>query len=93
MLNVVMFGRTASQWRKENPDLKGNMRDYATVEQLLVLTNLENINALYINQGIPQAQRMKQLHEIAVEQIAKITGSKSAEALNTLHSNLKLPNG
>ena len=71
MLNVVMFGKTASQWRKENPDLKGNMRDYATVEQLLVLTNLE----------------------IAVEQIAKITGSKSAEALNTLHSNLKLPNG
>lgn len=93
MLNVVMFGKTASQWRKENPDLKGNMRDYATIEQLLVLTNLENINALYINQGIPQAQRMKQLHEIAVEQIAKITGTKSAEALNTLHNNLKLPNG
>ena len=93
VLNMALFGKTAGQWRKENPDLKGNIRDYATIEQLLVLTNLENINALYINQGVPQPERLKQLREIAIDQLTKLTGNKSTDDLNALHNNLKLPNG
>ena len=93
IINVVMFGKTASQWRKENPDLKGNIRDYATIEQLLVLSNLENINALLVKQGIPQRKRLEKLRQMAIEQLTQIAGSKSANTLNDLHNNLKLPNG
>ena len=55
VLNVAMFGMTARQWREANPDLKGNMRDYATVNQLICLSNMENINAVLINDGMPKA--------------------------------------
>lgn len=91
VLNVALFGKTAAQWRKENPGQKGNMRDYATIEQLLVLTNLENINALYINQHIPQSERLRLLRKTAVEQLETLSNSKSAESLNTIHNNLRLP--
>lgn len=91
VLNVALFGKTAAQWRKENPGQKGNMRDYATIEQLLVMTNLENINALYIHQHIPQDERLRLLRKMAVEQLTTLTNSKSAETLNSIHNNLKLP--
>ena len=65
MLNVVLFGETAGQWRKQNPTLKGNMRDHADVHQLLVLANLETHNAAFITEGLSQAERMKRLSGIA----------------------------
>ena len=69
LLNVALFGQTAKQWRGSHPGEKGNMRDYATIEQLLVLTNLENINALLIEQGIPQKERLLELRTMAVQQL------------------------
>lgn len=91
VLNVALFGKTAKQWKQENPGTKGNMRDFASIEQLLVLANLENINALLIEQGIPQQERLKKLHATALYQIETITDSKSARVLNTMHDQLKLP--
>lgn len=91
VLNVALFGKTAKQWKSENPNLKGNMRDYATIEQLLVITNLENINAFMIEQKIPQQVRLQKLRDTAIYQIQTITESKGARELNKLHSQLKLP--
>lgn len=91
VLNVALFGKTAKQWKQENPGTKGNMRDFASIEQLLVLANLENINALLIEQGIPQQERVEKLHATALYQIETITDSKSARVLNTMHDQLKLP--
>ena len=91
VLNVALFGKTAKQWKQENPGVKGNMRDFASIEQLLVLANLENINALLIEQGIPQQERLEKLHATALYQIETITDSKSARMLNTMHDQLKLP--
>ena len=69
MLNVVLFGKTAKQWRDENPKEKGNMRDMATINQLLVLANLESYNAVLINQGKTQEERMKLLRQLVVQQL------------------------
>ena len=69
MLNVVLFGKTAKQWKNENPDSKGNMRDGATLNQLLVLANLESYNAVLINQGKDQKERMELLRQLAVQQL------------------------
>ena len=91
VLNVALFGKTAKQWKQENPGVKGNMRDFASIEQLLVLANLENINALLIEQGVPQQERLEKLHATALYQIETITDSKSARVLNTMHDQLKLP--
>lgn len=91
VLNVALLGKTAKQWKQENPGTKGNMRDFASIEQLLVLANLENINALLIEQGIPQQERLEKLHATALYQIETITDSKSARVLNTMHDQLKLP--
>lgn len=91
VLNVAVFNKTAAQWRKENPDEKGNIRDFASIEQLLVLSNLENINALLIVQKVDQSERLTKLRTMAIEQLTKIIGSKSAESLNSLHNNLRLP--
>lgn len=73
MLNVVLFGKTAKQWREENPKEKGNIRDYATIHQLLVLANLESYNAILIKQGKEQPERMKLLHELAIQQLQTLT--------------------
>lgn len=91
VLNVALFGKTAKQWRTENPHLKGNMRDYATIEQLLVMTNLEAVNALLLEKGIPQRERLEQLRNMAVRQLETLTGSVGAQKLNALHDQLKLP--
>ena len=69
MLNVVLFGKTAKQWKDENPTLKGNMRDVATLNQLLVLANLESYNSVLINQGKNQRERMELLRQLAVQQL------------------------
>ena len=58
MLNVAMFGKTAREWREENPDLKGNIRDYATINQLICLSNMENLNAVFINEGLSLCKKL-----------------------------------
>ena len=73
LLNMVLFGMTAKQWRAANPDEKGNMRDKATIYQLLVLANMESYNAILIKQGKSQAERMKLLHELAVQQMTTLS--------------------
>ncbi len=69
VLNMAIFGKTAKQWRDENPDKKGNIRDYATIEQLVVLSNMESTNALLIHQGMEQAERLVQLNQMAITQM------------------------
>jgi len=75
VLNMALFGKTAQQWREENPDLNGNIRDYAHVNELICLSNLENINALYIEEEYPQNERLKRLNEIAIHQMKILTKS------------------
>ncbi|MCL2156448.1 MAG: KilA-N domain-containing protein [Methanobrevibacter sp.] len=72
MLNVALFGMTAKEWRESNPKTKGNMRDYATLEQLIVLSNMEGINALLIRQKIPQNERIIQLNNVAITQMKSL---------------------
>ena len=69
VLNVALFGKTHQQWQRENPTLKGNQRDYADINQLICISNMENINAVMINDGISQPQRLKRLNEIAIHQM------------------------
>ncbi len=86
MLNVALFGLTAKEWRTQNPELKGNMRDYATIEQLLVLTNLENTNAALIENNISQEERLIILNRMAIKQLKILTNTKSVEDLKKLSS-------
>lgn len=69
VLNVAMFGMTAKQWRDANPDKKGNIRDYATINELICLSNMENLNALFIDQGLSQGDRLVKLNQIAIQQM------------------------
>ena len=75
MLNMALFGKTATSWRQQNPDLEGNMRDYATIEQLVVLTNLESLNAVLIAQELPQSDRLLQLNKTAIQQLKVLTNN------------------
>jgi len=75
VLNVALFGATASQWRTEHSDKKGNMRDYADVSQLVCLSNLENLNALFISEGLPQDARLERLNKIGIQQMTILTSS------------------
>jgi hypothetical protein len=70
VLNVALFGCTAKQWRDANPSLKGNVRDYASINELICLSNLENLNAVFINESIPQNERLIKLNKIAIQQIS-----------------------
>ena len=81
VLNVALFGITAKEWRDETPDLKGNIRDYATINQLICLANLENLNALFINDGVPQSERLKKLNQIAIQQMTILENAESARKL------------
>ena len=72
LLNMALFGKTAAEWRSNNPDVKGNMRDQATLEQLVVLSNLESINAVFIRQGMNQSERLTHLNQIAINQISSM---------------------
>ena len=73
MLNVVLFGKTAKEWKKDNPDKKGNMRDYASIHQLLVLANMESYNAILIGQGKTMSERIVLLRELAVKQMETLS--------------------
>ena len=70
VLNVAMFGMTAKQWREANPELTGNIRDYATINELICLSNMENLNAVFIEQGMPQSKRLVKLNQIAIHQMS-----------------------
>ena len=70
VLNVAMFGMTAKQWRETNPELKGNIRDYASVNELICLSNMESLNAVFIEQGLPQSERLIKLNQIAIHQMS-----------------------
>lgn len=75
LLNVALFGHTARQWRDNNPKLEGNVRDYASVEQLLVLANMEGMNAEFIHMGLAQGERLKRLNQIAIRQMQVLTSA------------------
>ena len=81
VLNVAMFGMTAKQWREANPDLKGNIRDYATINELICLSNMENINAVLINDGIPQGERLVKLNQIAIQQMRVLNDNEGRKLL------------
>ena len=81
MLNVALFSQTAKQWRDSNPSLEGNMREYATVEQLLVLANIEGMNAELIHMGLSQGERLKRLNEIAIRQMQVLTSASAIKQL------------
>ena len=72
MLNVALYGKTARQWRDENPDKTGNIRDYSTIQQLLVLANMESYNAILIEQGLQQSDRLIRMRELAVKQLSSL---------------------
>ena len=77
VLNMALFGKTAAQWREANPDKEGNIRDYANVSQLVCLANLENLNAILIEEGMPQAERLTRLNQIAIAQMKILLEDRS----------------
>lgn len=79
VLNVAMFGITAKQWREANPDLNGNIRDYATVNELICLSNMENLNAVFIEQCISQSERLIKLNQIAIHQMSILESGDNGE--------------
>ena len=81
MLNVALFGMTAKDWHEHNPGKKGNIRDYAPLEQLVVLTNLESLNAVLIEQGLEQGERLKQLNTIAINQLKTLIKNNNLNRL------------
>ena len=81
LLNVALFGQTAKQWRETNPDAEGNIRDHAPLEQLVVLTNLESLNAVLIRQGLTQVERLHKLNEIAISQMRTLLTDTSMKLL------------
>ena len=90
ILNVALFGMTAREWKDKNPNLDGNMRDYANILQLVILSNLENINAELINQGLPQKSRLERLNEIAKKQLEILKDSSGIKKIEELDDNKKL---
>lgn len=81
VLNVAMFGMTAKQWRDANPELKGNIRDYATINELICLSNMENLNSILINDGVPQGERLIKLNQIAIHQMQVLEDNEGRKLL------------
>lgn len=81
MLNVAMFGMTAKMWREQNPELKGNIRDYASINELICLSNMENLNAVFIDQGIAQGERLIKLNQIAIQQMQVLESDNNRKLL------------
>lgn len=81
VLNVAMFGMTAKQWREANADKKGNIRDYATINELICLSNMENLNAVFIDQGLPQSERLIKLNQIAIQQMKVLEGDDNRKLI------------
>ena len=88
VLNVALFGMTAKEWKENNPDLKGNIRDYADLKHLLILCNLENTNAELINDNIPQNERLIKLNNSAIRQMKVLENDKNIKELEILNKNL-----
>ena len=76
-----MFGMTAKQWREAKADKKGNIRDYATINELICLSNMENLNAVFIDQGLPQSERLIKLNQIAIQQMKVLEDNQSRNLL------------
>lgn len=81
VLNVAMFGLTAKQWREANPELKGNIRDYASVNELICLSNMESLNAVFIEQGVTQSERLIKLNQVAIQQMSVLEGDANVNKL------------
>lgn len=81
VLNVAMFGITAKEWREANPDKEGNIRDYATINELICLSNMENLNAVFINDGMAQTERLIKLNQIAIQQMKVLEESENRKYL------------
>ena len=81
ILNVAMFGMTAKTWREQPPNLKGNIRDYASINELICLSNMENLNAVFINQGILQRERLIMLNQIAIQQTEILESDRNRKSL------------
>ena len=81
VLNMAMFGKTAKQWRDENPDLKGNIRDYASINELICLSNMENLNAIFIEQRLSQSERLIKLNQIAIHQMSVLESNNNERKL------------
>ena len=81
VLNMALFGKTAAQWRKENPDTRGNIRDYANTAQLVCLANMENLNAVFINEGLLQKERLTRLNQIAISQMKLLIEDNTIKTL------------
>jgi len=83
VLNVALFGKTAKQWRDEKPELKGNIRDYADISQLVCLSNLENLNAHFIQEGLSQGIRLQKLNDIAIHQMKLLTADDAVKKIES----------
>ena len=81
VLNVALFGMTAKQWRDAHPEMKGNIRDYASINELICLSNMENLNAVFIDQGMPQSERLVKLNQIAIQQMKVLENESSRNLL------------
>ena len=81
VLNMALFGKTAKQWRDEKPNEKGNLRDYANVSQLVCLANLENLNAVFVDEGFEQSERLVRLNQIAIQQMKILVEDRSVKKL------------
>ena len=81
VLNVALFGMTAKEWREVNPNLKGNIRDYATINELICLANMENLNAVFINEGLSQRERLVKLNQIAIQQMCVLQDIENRKLL------------
>ena len=89
VLNVAMFGMTAKQWRDANPDKKGNIRDYATINELICLSNMENLNAVFIDQGLPQGERLIKLNQIAIQQMNVLEDNQGRKLLDAMRCSME----
>jgi hypothetical protein len=83
---MALFGKTAAKWRAENPNEKGNIRDFANAAQLVCLANLENLNALFINEGLAQNDRLQRLNNIAIHQMKILTGDAGMKRLGNVEN-------
>ena len=81
VLNVALFGMTAKEWRDANPNLKGNIRDYASINELICLSNLENLNSVFINDGLLQSERLRRLNSIAIHQMSVLENNVQSRDL------------
>ena len=81
VLNVALFGMTAKQWRDAHPEMKGNIRDYASINELIFLSNMENLNAVFIDQGMPQSERLVKLNQIAIQQMKVLENEENRNLL------------